>query len=84
MNTNRLENVADRQRVSHVRDLFFVILVAMILVFQLISLSQARATSSTYWLLESETQSVDQTKVAECQDAALEAVAALPSGSPLC
>lgn len=84
MNTNRLDNVADRQRVSHVRDLFFVIMVAMILVFQVVSLSQAPAFTHTSSITTDSVETVEAAQPAACIDPSNETVAALPDGLPLC
>ena len=84
MNTNRLDNVAGRQRANHVRDLLFVLAVAVILIVQIASLSQARGFSQTFWLGENELQDVRVTQSVDCTDNAAEKLAALPDRAHHC
>ncbi|MCG8422312.1 MAG: hypothetical protein MJE77_30705 [Proteobacteria bacterium] len=84
MHTNRLNNVAERQRVNHVRDFFFVILVAAILVFQLVSLSQSNAFSATSSPPEDTAEPVETALPEHCLDPAAKKLATLPDSFPLC
>lgn len=85
MNTNRLDHVADRQRVNSVRDLLFVIAVAVILIIQIASLSQARAFSQTFWLGEDTLPDVRVSQSVDCTDNATEKLAAaLPDRASHC
>ena len=84
MNTNRLDNVADRQRANHIRDLLFVLAVAVILIVQIASLSQARAFSHNFWLGADQVQEVRVTQPVDCTDKATEKLAALPDSAPHC
>lgn len=84
MNTNRLDHVADRQRVNTIRDILFVIAVAVILIFQIVSLSQARAFSQTFWLGEDKVQDIRVAQPIECNDNATEKLAVLPGRADYC
>ena len=84
MHTNRLNDVADRLRLSSVRDLFFVIMIALILVLQIVSLSQARASAQDLWNGVEEAPATRMAQPEHCIQPSSGELAGAPGGGPLC